>query len=146
MSRYKVLVGVNGSEYHTLDVDADIIVQDPVTEVIEFRRDDDLFPVAYVPRARIIYIQNMTMVLDNLVKDKLATGGVVSTPWQGKNRPGGPDLGEGKLVMHYGGPVSTHRYSKYEIGDDPIGDAARDAAKRFNIQVKATGELGENCA
>jgi hypothetical protein len=118
MSRYKVLVGVNGSEYHTLDVDADIIVQDPVTEVIEFRRDDDLFPVAYVPRARIIYIQNMTMVLDNLVKDKLATGG----------------------------PVSTHRYSKYEIGDDPIGDAARDAAKRFNIQVKAAGELGENCA
>jgi hypothetical protein len=134
MSRYKVLVGVNGSEYHTLDVDADTIVQDPVTEVIEFRRDDDLFPVAYVPRSRVIYIQNMTMVLDNLVKDKLATGGIISTPWQGKIRPAGPDKEEQKLVKRYRGV------------DDPIEDAARDAAKRFNIQVKAAGELGENCA
>jgi len=135
MSRYKILVGVNGSEYHTLDVDADTIVQDPVTEVIEFRRDDDLFPVAYVPRARIIYIQNMTMVLDNLVKDKLATGGVVSTPWQEKIRPPSPDVDQ-RLVMRY----------REGLVPDPIGDAARDAAKRFNIQVKAAGELGENCA
>lgn len=114
----------------TLDVAADKVIFE--SGRAEFYRDGDL--VAWVDAGLI--------VAANSFPGRLAQGGVVKpAPW----RAAVPRDEEEIFIPSVAPSPYRMRYD-----DDPIGDAARDAAKRFEPKVTsaalAHGELGGRCA